>query len=170
VTTSSKRLALASWARQQIGVREEPPGSNAGPPVERYALVGEDPLPWCARLVRTGLLLFGVLGAATPHDLYEMASAEFLRAWVERRGGVVIPDWRDVLPGDLRFLVDGGGRATHVGIVVSLLQIDNGKGDVVVTCVDGNFGDTTMASQSSRFTQQGRSLTGLSAHYVRFPV
>ena len=39
-------------ARSQVGVVEDPRGSNRGVPFDRYALPGEDPLPWCSRFMR----------------------------------------------------------------------------------------------------------------------
>src|SRR5215218_7823569 len=46
--------AVVLKARTQLGVRETPPGSNGGVPLERYVrwfAPGSTPVPWCAHFV-----------------------------------------------------------------------------------------------------------------------
>ena len=49
---------LASVLEKEIGVMEEPPGSNDGPRVREYlASAGiHDPEPWCASFINWGCL------------------------------------------------------------------------------------------------------------------
>lgn len=61
---------LASVLEKEVGVMEEPPGSNDGPRVREYlASAGiHDPSPWCACFVNWGCLKIGKpgFGAWTP--------------------------------------------------------------------------------------------------------
>ena len=60
-------------ARTQIGVVELP--GNRGVPFERYALPGEDPLPWCARFLRWCYLQAGLKDKAI-RELKALLAAE----------------------------------------------------------------------------------------------
>lgn len=140
------RDALADWAQRQHldGVREDT-STNDGEPVRRYALPKEPPAPWCARMVRTGLMHIGALTTeiATAHDLYEMGSARFLYGWLVEHGAMKVHA-AVVEPGDLRFLIGRGGSDPmsadggihHVGIVVGI-----DADEPISHVVDGNWSD-----------------------------
>lgn len=117
-------------ARQQVGVKET--GQNGGLPFERYALPGEQPLPWCARFVRW---CCGQAGVKLPGNPYLNARVENLAHAMEAVGA-----WRDTFPGApcVIFYHERGhsdpGPGRHVGLVV---QCD---GSILET-VEGNWGD-----------------------------
>jgi len=145
LTRDEMRERLAEWALKQHsdGVREDG-STNDGEPMRRYALHGEAPLSWCARMVRAGLLVVG------PRDLYEMGSARFLYAWLLEHGAErVDAAQRQTEAGDLRFLLGRGGSDPltasgkdggihHVGVGVGWIGASN---DGRFRIVDGNWGD-----------------------------
>jgi len=123
---------LVARAISQIGVVEE--RGNRGVPYERYALTGEDPLPWCARFVRW---VYTQEGERLPGNRYLIGRVATLQEELAQRGGILTRDQR-VEPGDLIFLRDRGasdqGPGHHVGIVQRV-------GPLTVTSIDGNIGD-----------------------------
>lgn len=144
-TPFERAEALASWAEAQAAVvpriAEDPRGSNDGPPMRLYSLQGEQPLAWCARFVRTGLLLVGALPGFRPFDLYQMASASAMyRHLVGVRNAIPVAE-AQAKRGDLRFYTapgDGANPETihHVGIIVGV-DLAERQFDVV----DGNWSD-----------------------------
>lgn len=125
-------------ARSQIGVREDPPGSNRGPPFDRYALPGEDPMPWCARFVR---YCFAKAGTPLPGQKYLIGRVETLQHEFELRGGILRPTQGPV-PGDLIFYRDRGKSDTHkggrhIGIVETV-------GGLTLSTIEGNWSDAVV--------------------------
>lgn len=126
-------IDVVDIAASQVGVYEQP--VNGGTPMERYALPGEDPLPWCARFVRW---CFSQAGHRLPGNPYEIASVTTMQrelaaagAWLgrdcaPRRGDLVLLNERG--QSDARM----GGR--HVGIVAS-------ADATWVVSIDGNWRD-----------------------------
>lgn len=122
--TSGGRAALAA-AETQVGVREQPPGSNDGPQIAGYrqAVAGAPgPGPWCA----------------------------YFASWAARQGGVPLGDHGQGFGrvDDIWSWAQQTGRATatpqpgdlvvwdeHVGIVESV------KPDGSITTVEGNSSD-----------------------------
>jgi len=88
---------LVDWATSQLGVAEDPPLSNAGPPMERYALPGEDPLPWCGRFVRAA---FTACDAPLPGNPYELAAVAHIHHVFEEQGWLLATSSAPQ-PGDL---------------------------------------------------------------------
>jgi hypothetical protein len=122
-------------ARSQVGVRELP--GNRGVPFERYALVGEDPLPWCARFCRW---CWAEAGLRLPGNRWLIGRVAELVDALRVRGGILHE--RAVLePGDLVFwrnrVGSDAGDGHHVGIIESI------KGDDLVT-IEGNLGDAVV--------------------------
>jgi hypothetical protein len=106
--------ALAA-AQSQVGVAEQPPGSNDGPQIAQYrtATAGSGVGPWCAYFTSWAAAQAGVpLGEAGQG----FGSVSALYAWAQRTGRAtaagpgVQPN-----PGDL---IVWGGR--HIGIVESV--------------------------------------------------
>lgn len=122
---------VVSIAASQVGVREEPPGSNAGPPLERYGLRGEGALPWCARFVRW---LFDASGRQLPGNQWELGSVAFMERVFAEHGWLV----QEPQPGDVVFfhgrLSSDPGRGRHVGIVSAV------EGRIIQT-IEGNSSD-----------------------------
>jgi DNA-binding transcriptional LysR family regulator len=131
-----------SWAISQLGVAENPPGSNDGPPQVRYALPGEPPLPWCGRFVRTA---FAQAGTPLPGNKWLLPSVTEMQralvaagAWAPIEAVRATPELRP-RRGDLVLLgengtSDVGVRGHHVGIVESF---DGG----IIHSIDGNWGN-----------------------------
>jgi CHAP domain len=106
--------ALAA-AQSQVGVSEQPPGSNDGPQIAEYrtATAGSGVGPWCAYFTSWAAAQAGVpLGEAGQG----FGSVSALYAWAQRTGRATAagPGVRPN-PGDL---IVWGGR--HIGIVESV--------------------------------------------------
>jgi hypothetical protein len=106
--------ALAA-AQSQVGVAEQPPGSNDGPQIAQYrtATAGSGVGPWCAYFTSWAAAQAGVpLGEAGQG----FGSVSALYAWAQRTGRATAagPGVRPN-PGDL---IVWGGR--HIGIVESV--------------------------------------------------
>ncbi|MFN3652618.1 MAG: peptidoglycan-binding protein [Armatimonadota bacterium] len=106
----SVRHQALRLARKEIGVREEPPGSNRGPKIDAWNRLAGVPVGsfWCMSFVHAK-----VREAADELDVRSpmpvTASCSALYAWAERHGKLVSTPQ----PGDI-FLVRGGvGGRTH---------------------------------------------------------
>lgn len=142
---------VVRWAITQLGVAEDPPHSNDGEPMRRYAMHPEDPAPWCARFVRAAHIACGhplpgskwqIGSVATLQEALHIATAwipieQTRRFCVDGVGGFLsLPR-----PGDLILLNEHGTRDTgsvghHVGIVE---RFDPQA--LVIHSIDGNWGD-----------------------------
>jgi hypothetical protein len=126
--TSAGRAALAA-AQPEVGVAEQPPGSNNSPRIARYrqATAGSGVGPWCAYFVSWAAREAGTplgdrgQGFGRVDDVY---------AWAQRTGKA-IPNGSGVTPqpGDLIVWDE------HIGIVESVLP------DGRVQTVEGNSSD-----------------------------
>jgi hypothetical protein len=113
---------VVAVAESQVGVSEQPPGSNCtiyGPCEE-----------WCSLFVawvwqHAGVPLPG------PTALYGYSGA--LYTWVREHGGRVLPASATPAPGDAVFFGAGPAASVHVGIVVRVMA-----GGEIAT-VDGNY-------------------------------
>ena len=129
LTKNQKALALA---RTQIGVKENPPGSNDGKQVRNYQRVtGAFRAPWCASFIAwlyssTGAPLHGFNTAYVP------SYVENARLGANKLGLVVIPAL--VVPGDLAcYDWTTDSVADHIGIVASKVDAAG-----VFTAIEGN--------------------------------
>jgi hypothetical protein len=122
--TSGGRAALAA-AETQVGVREQPPGSNDGPQIAQYrqAVAGAPgPGPWCAYFASWAARQAGVpLG---DHG-QGFARVDDIWSWAQQSGRATSTPQ----PGDLVVWDE------HVGIVESV------KPDGSITTVEGNSSD-----------------------------
>jgi hypothetical protein len=144
-TTGDARLRMLATAAQEIGVAEEPSGSNDGRRIGAYrkadgSVAG---MPWCATFVSWAAR---EAGAPIGENGQGFASVEQIDAW-GRRTGRFVPPTATPRPGDI---VLYGGR--HVGIVESV-----GPGERLTT-VEGNHGNRV-----ERVTRTRAEATG----YVR---
>jgi hypothetical protein len=99
-------------ALEQVGVVEEPKGSNWGPIVKQYlrAVGILVPAPWCMAFV---VWCFRQAGA-DPKKIPPTASCSFLLHWAKEQGKLTDTP----LPGDIFLLLRKGGQtAFHCGIV-----------------------------------------------------
>lgn len=137
---TSKALAIAAL---EVGVREEPPGSNRGPRVDQYVMsVGLNPgggFSWCAAftyfcfdeaakamgipnpLVKTGGVLDHWHKAAENSPARRIAAAD-ARLFIED------------LPGTIFIMAFAGGLG-HTGLVESVSDSTDGK---VLVTIEGN--------------------------------
>jgi hypothetical protein len=139
-TAGQQALAIA---QQELGVREEPPGSNDSARIAEYrtatagAYAGA---PWCAYFVS-----WAAAQAGSPIGEYGEGhgAVEGVRAWAERTGRL-LPPTDEPQPGDLILF---GGR--HIGIVESV------NADGSLTTVEGNHSHAV-----ERVTRQRSEATG----------
>jgi CHAP domain len=140
--------ALAA-AQSQVGVAEQPPGSNDGPQIAQYrtATAGSGVGPWCAYFTSWAAAQAGApLGEAGQG----FGSVSALYAWAQRTGRAV-PAGPGVRPnpGDL---IVWGGR--HIGIVESV------DADGSIHTIEGN---SSNAVSRRTYGADGGGATG----YVR---
>jgi hypothetical protein len=147
-TSSSSTVgqrALAA-AESQLGVSEQPPGSNDGPGLETYrdAVAGAAPgEPWCAYFASWAAAQAGAPIGANGQGL---GSVSEITDWAASTGRL-LPSTATPQPGDLILFGD-----RHVGLVESV------NADGTLTTVEGNY-----ANAVSRVTRSPGEATG----YVR---
>lgn len=147
-TSSSSTVgqrALAA-AETQLGVSEQPPGSNDGPGLETYrdAVAGAVPgEPWCAYFASWAAAQAGAPIGANGQGL---GSVSEITDWAASTGRL-LPSTATPQPGDLILFGD-----RHVGLVESV------NADGTLTTVEGNY-----ANAVSRVTRSPGEATG----YVR---
>jgi hypothetical protein len=113
-------------AQGELGVSEEPPGSNDSPRIAQYRTATQGAYagaPWCAYFVSWAAAQAGTPIGANGSGL---GSVEGVRAWAEG-AGKLLPQGAQPQPGDL--ILFGGA---HIGIVESV----NPDGSLVT--VEGN--------------------------------
>ncbi len=137
--SSLGRKALAS-ARNEIGVKEEPKGSNRGPRVDLYT--GGKSQPWCSHFVswcveQNGQSPFG-----------HLASVASLRKWGKNNGRYRPVGSGTPAPGDIFTMAryDKAGKLVggHTGFVASVAG-----GGATVGTVEGNSGDRVKEGRRS---------------------
>jgi hypothetical protein len=121
--------AVLNFVRAEVGVSEQPPGSNDGPRIAQYrqATAGAGVGPWCAYFVSWAAREAGVplgeqgQGFGRVDDVY---------AWAQR-AGKAIPNGAGVLPapGDLIVWDE------HIGVVESVGP------DGTISTIEGNSSD-----------------------------
>lgn len=127
MTYREKALAVATG---ELGVHEDPAGSNSGPRVNVYlASAGLGPgYPWCMAFVN---YCFRQAGLKIEHP--NKASVGFFEDWARKNGHIVY----DPAPGDVVcYRFDADNWPDHTGIVESV----SGK---TITVIEGNtaYGD-----------------------------
>jgi CHAP domain len=139
-TGGTRALAIAQG---EIGVQEEPPGSNDSPRIAEYrtatagAYAGA---PWCAYFVSWAA---AQAGAPIGDNGSGEGAVEGITAWAEKTGRL-LPASAEPQPGDL--ILFGGA---HVGIVESV------NADGSLTTVEGNHSQAV-----ERVTRQRSEATG----------
>lgn len=128
-------------ARTQLGIAELP--GNKGIPFERYALAGEEPGPWCARLVRW---CYTEAGLRLPGNRYLIGRVATMQDELRLRGAILTREVEPE-PGDLVFLRDRGASDTGPGHHVAML--DRVVGSKLHT-IDGNWGDRCQPVERER--------------------
>lgn len=154
----------------QIGVMEQPPGSNRGPEVDRYLrAAGLDPtkgnFPWCASFV---YFCFNEAAKALGRQNPVIRTAGVLDHW-QRAGTAGIPRITAasahmhealVKPG-LIFIIDTGGGAGHTGFVENVVA---GK----LVTVEGNTNDGGSREGVGVFRRNGRRIRDINVGFVDY--
>ena len=124
MTGAEKILAAA---RSQLGVTEQPPGSNRVKYNDWYygRPVSGPSYPWCMAFVQW---VFCTAGMAIP---LKTASCGMLMAWARRQKKFVRWGFR---PGDVVFFRFDGRHVTHTGIVEKI------RPDGYLVTIEGNTG------------------------------
>jgi hypothetical protein len=139
-------LRALAFAKEKIGVRESPPGSNRGPEVDVFT--GGRAEPWCAHFVswcveRTGTSPFG-----------HVPSVASLRSWAEQKGCYLGAEGHRPRPGDIFTMArhDSTGKLVggHTGFVAGV----SSDGSSIET-VEGNLGDAVKAGSRSLASLDG---------------
>jgi hypothetical protein len=167
-TTSSPLLAaVLQVAASQIGVREDPPGSNQGPVVDQYlASVGldskDDSYPWCAAFV---YWCFEQASAASHVANPVTRTASVLEHW--RRSPArridaadAIEDPALVQPGFI-FVLSTGGGAGHTGLV---LAVHGGK----LVTIEGNTNEGGSREGIGVFQRESRKLADINRGFLDY--
>jgi hypothetical protein len=123
VGTGASGSAIVRVARSQLGLTENPSGSNC----TRYGPCEE----WCALFVAWVWQHAGVEmeGGTAPY-----AYSGSFYGWVKEHGGKVLPAGATPSPGDAVLYGWGPTASEHVGIVESVLGNE-------ITTIEGNYGD-----------------------------
>jgi hypothetical protein len=164
----AKTLAIA---RLQIGVMEQPPGSNRGPEVDEYVRrVGLSPsgrFAWCAAFV---YFCFDEAAAAQGQVNPVVKTAGVLDHWESagRRGiprstgAMAVQDPTLVQPGHI-FIIDTGapGGGGHTGLVVA---VANGK----LVTIEGNTNDAGSAEGVGVFERQSRKIAHINKGFIDY--
>lgn len=137
------RDKVIALAEQQVGVSEEPPGSNSVI-YNRIYYGSDNRQPWCVAFL---WWLFYQLGISEEFCGGEKtAYCPYVVNWARRHNSWVTDGYQ---PGDLVFFDwDSDGKADHIGIVVSVLGS-------ALTTIEGNCSDKV-----SRMTRNAVAVLG----------
>jgi hypothetical protein len=120
--------AMVRLAQQEVGVSEQPPGSNDSPRIAQYrqATAGSGVGPWCAYFVSWAARQAGApLGDAGQG----FGRVDDVWSWAERSGKAIPAGTGTPQPGDLVVWDE------HIGLVESV------KPDGSITTIEGNSSD-----------------------------
>jgi hypothetical protein len=135
--TATGPQGILSAAESQVGVTEQPPGSNDGPQISVYrdAVAGASPSqPWCASFVSWAAAQAGEPIGSSGQGL---DSVQQITDWASSTGRL-LPATSTPSPGDLILFGD-----RHVGIVEAV----NSNGSL--TTVEGNYANSVQYVQRS---------------------
>lgn len=154
----------------EVGVMEQPPGSNRGPKVDQYLTsVGLDPadgsFAWCAAFIywcfRKASVELGVPNPAVKTagalDVWRLAGAKGFRRITP---GEAVDRPAVIGPGMIFVLSTGGGHG-HVGLIESVQG-------VVLTTIEGNTNDGGSREGVGVFRRNGRRINGINQGFVDY--
>lgn len=126
--TPPELMPVIDGAVRDIGLREDPDGSNDGPDLAKFHTGGN---PWCALAVSTWYM-----ARAGGCPFGRLAAVYAIHAWAKANGKLV--DAADVRPGDLGLFLRAGGHG-HIVLVV-------GRNPAGLLCaVEGNCSNAVRA-------------------------
>lgn len=157
-------------ATSQVGVLEEPPGSNRGPQVDEYLkAVGLDPstgsFPWCAAFIFWSFEK-AALRVGTPNPV--ICTGGVLDHWNKAgHAGIkrllrdeVLDDFSLVRPG-LIFVISTGGGNGHMGLVQDF------RDDRLIT-IEGNTNLPGDREGVGVFLRTGRKLSDINKGFIKY--
>jgi hypothetical protein len=129
---------MLEQARLYLLVKEDPPGTNRGPHIDRWCkwANGLTGYPWCAAFV-CGMIR-EACGLIIPEP--RRASVGFLEAWAKSIGHLLKPGERPI-PGDLIcYRFDSDNWPDHIGIVDKVIAVRWLRGNFLgtVRTLEGN--------------------------------
>lgn len=134
--TKTRHENTLAWAISEIGVSEEPPGSNKGTRVGWYQRNGTwlsgTGFAWCVAFANCAVKYGGAFAGLDP-----TAGAWDALARAAKRGWALGPsEWEKVVPGDLVVFNTGSG---HIAVVEKLSKdtvwsVDGNASDMVKRC------------------------------------
>lgn len=132
----TKHEAALKFAISQIGVHEQPPGSNTGPEIRKYQKDGTwlagTGWAWCAAFFNYAVQVGGFQGLDRTAGAWDALARAGKKGW-----GLAPKDWEKVIPGDGVVFNTGSG---HIAVVERIK-------DGVVFSVDGNALDMVKRCQ-----------------------
>lgn len=171
VPPSPLTKAAIDFALTQIGVLENPLGSNRGPEVDTYLkAVGLDPasgsFSWCVAFTHFCFKKGAeALGVTNPHirtpgvlDHWNQAGKKAKVVRVTNAKAVADPGL--VKPGSL-FIIDLGGGLGHSGMV---LEVANGR----LVTVEGNTNDNGSRNGIGVFRRDSRKISSISKGFIDY--
>jgi hypothetical protein len=159
-------------AANEIGVREEPPGSNKGKRVQQYQrLVGIDPgEPWCVAFVYFCFeTAADALNVKNPMEEEDCKTGSVLDLWNRARGAKhvstlthddALDDPSKVKPGAV-FIISTGSGNGHTGLVVRV------TGNRLET-IEGNTNDGGSREGVGVFRRTGRTIDSINRGFIDF--
>jgi hypothetical protein len=162
--------AMLKVADGEVGVVEQPPGSNRGPRVDEYLrAAGLDPaagsFPWCAAFVFwCAQQAAGAMGRSNP----VVRTAGVLTHWqragqagIRRIGSAdATANPASVRPGMI-FIMDFGGGAGHTGLVE---RVDGGH----LVTIEGNTNDGGSREGIGVFRRTGRKILTINRGFIDY--
>jgi peptidoglycan hydrolase-like protein with peptidoglycan-binding domain len=162
--------ACLSVAASQVGVMEDPPGSNRGPQVDEYLRsVGLDPsdgsYPWCAAFVywsfnegaNSAGITNPVIRTAGVLDHWKRAG----EAGVTRISPDDVMDDFSLLSPGLVFIMSTGGGKGHMGLV------EDFRGDRLIT-IEGNTNLPGDREGIGVFRRTGRKISEINKGFISY--
>jgi len=163
--------AAIEFAKTQIGVMEDPLGSNRGPEVDEYLrAVGLDPrddsFPWCVAFTHFCYLkAANKLGRPNPHirtagvlDHWNRAGQSAAASRVTSVRAVADPSL--VQPGSL-FIIDLGGGQGHSGMVI---EVADGR----LVSIEGNTNDNGSRNGIGVFRRTARKIVQINKGFISY--
>lgn len=120
--TNSLTLPVCQAAVGDLGLKENPDGSNDGPELKKFQTYGR---PWCALAVSHW---FSLAIVGSPFGVQPAVVG--LLSWAKIHGKIVPAD-QAVLPGDVMIIIRGSGHG-HTGLIVGV------NADGMLSTVEGN--------------------------------
>ena len=136
---SGRGAQIAAIATRELGVAEQPPGSNDGPRIAQYrtATAGSGVGPWCAYFTSW---VAGQAGVPVGPNGQGIGYVPTVKAWAEQTGRYIPAGSAPPQVGDLVvFDRQGDGVLDHIGVVTGITP-DGG-----IRTVEGNSSDRVSA-------------------------